>query len=205
MITEAELFIKAETMLLEVLGRIRPEHRAIVIPPVFDMPGADHPRKLPELVAHYARDDAWVPDMLAGLTMAEAGADKYDGDLLGSAPQSALTTIVAAACAAAKTVEDPTEPVHCGFGDVPTDTYLWQLNIARCFIAHDIAMALGSRACPLPEDLAKGMYDGLKADRQWWQDMGIFREPLPLPDGHVSWRDQFLLMAGRDPHPFLND
>jgi hypothetical protein len=33
----------------------------------------------------------------------------------------------------------------------------------------------------------------------------VFRTPLPLPDGHVSWRDQFLLMAGRDPHPFLND
>ena len=47
MITEAELFIKAETMLLEVLGRIRPEHRSLVIPAVFDMPGADRPRPLP--------------------------------------------------------------------------------------------------------------------------------------------------------------
>ena len=205
MITEAALFLKAETMLLEVLGRIRPEHRSLVIPPVFDMPGADHPRPLPELVAHYARDDAWVPDMLAGRTMAEAGADKYDGDLLGSDPRTALATIVEAACAAARTADDPQKPVHGGFGDVPTDNYLWQLNIARCFIAHDIAMALGSRACPLPEDLAKGMYEGLEADRQWWQDLGVFREPLPLPDGHVSWRDQFLLMAGRDPHPFLND
>jgi hypothetical protein len=37
-----------------------------------------------------------------------------------------------------------------------------------------------------------------------WRSYGVFRAPLPLPAGHVSWRDQFLLMAGRDPHPFLN-
>lgn len=205
MIAEAELFVKAETMLLEVLGRVRPEHRGLVIPPVFDMPGTDRPRLLRELVAHYARDDAWVPDMLAGSTMAEVGPDKFDGDLLGSDTRAALTQIVEAACAAAGTVTDPGATVHCGFGDVTTSNYLWQLNIARCFIAHDIAMALGSRACPLPEDLAKGMYDGLKADAPRWRELGVFRAPLPLPAGHVSWRDQFLLMAGRDPHPFLND
>lgn len=205
MITEAELFVKAETMLLEVLGRIRPGHHAIVVPPLFDVPGADRPRPLPELVAHYARDDAWVPDLLAGATMAEVGEDEFDGDLLGADPQASLTKIVDAARAAAATVDDPDKTVHSSFGDVSTSTYLWQLNIARCFIAHDVAMALGSRACPLPEDLAKGMYDGLEPDRQWWQDRGVFREPLPLPDGHVSWRDQFLLMAGRDPHPFLDD
>jgi len=35
MIREAELFVMAEQMLLEVLGRIRPEHRNIIIPPKF--------------------------------------------------------------------------------------------------------------------------------------------------------------------------
>lgn len=205
MITEAGLFVKAETMVLEVLGRIRPEHRAIVMPPVFDGPGADRPRPLRELVAQYARDDAWVPDMLAGATMAEVGADKFDGDLLGGDPQAGLTRIVEAARAAAKTATDPAATVHCGSGDVTTSDYLWQLAIARCFLAHDVAMALGSRACPLPEDLAKGMYDGSAPDARKWRELGVFSEPMPLPDGHVSWRDQFLLMAGRDPHPFLHD
>ena len=81
MIREAELFVMAEEMLLEVLGRVRSEHRNIIVPPMFDMPGADQPRPVRDLVAHYARDDAWVPDMLAGRTMAEVGPDKYDGDL----------------------------------------------------------------------------------------------------------------------------
>ena len=156
-------------------------------------------------MAHYARDDAWVPDMLAGRTMAEVGPDKYDGDLLGTDAQAALTRIVEAACAAARTVADPEATVHCSFGDISTREYFLQLDIARSFLAHDIAMALGSRACPLPEELARPMYELTAPEAERWRSYGVFREPLPLPDGHVSWRDRFLLMAGRDPHPFLND
>lgn len=74
----------------------------------------------------------------------------------------------------------------------------------RCFLAHEVAMALGSRACPLPEDLAQGMFEGMEPDAQRWRAEGIFRDRLPLPPGHVSSRDQFLLLAGRDPHPFLD-
>jgi hypothetical protein len=205
MIREAELFVMAEEMLLEVLGRIRPAHRNIIVPPMFDMPGADRPRPIRELVAHYARDDAWVPDMLAGRTMAEVGPDKFDGDLLGTDAQAALTRIVEAACAAARTVAEPEATVHCSFGDIPTREYFLQLDIARSFLAHDIAMALGSRACPLPEELARPMYELTAPEAERWRSYGVFREPLPLPDGHVSWRDRFLVMAGRDPHPFLND
>jgi hypothetical protein len=197
MIREAELFVMAEEMLLEVLGRVRAEHRNIIVPPVFDMPGADQPRPIRDLVAHYARDDAWVPDMLAGRTMAEVGPDKYDGDL----PE--LAQVVAAACAAARTVDDPAATVHCSFGDVDAREYLLQLIIARSFLAHDIAMALGSRACPLPEELARPMYQITAPEAERWRSYGVFRTPLPFPEGHVSWRDQFLLMAGRDPHPFL--
>jgi hypothetical protein len=203
MIREAELFVMAEETLLEVLGRIRSEHRNIIIPPMFDMPGADQPRPLRDLAAHYARDDAWVPDMLAGRTMAEVGPDKYDGDLLNPDTQAALARITEAACAAARTVTDPEATVHCSFGDISAREYLLQLDIARCFLAHDIAMALGSRACPLPEELARPMYELTAPEAERRRSYGVFRTPLPFPEGHVSWRDQFLLMAGRDPHPFL--
>ncbi|WP_214403404.1 hypothetical protein [Pseudonocardia lacus] len=72
----------------------------------------------------------------------------------------------------------------------------------RAFLAHDVAMALGSRACPLPEALARALYERMEPDADRWRAGGVFRERLPLPDGHVSWRDRFLLLAGRDPHPF---
>lgn len=79
----------------------------------------------------------------------------------------------------------------------------WEAIALRCFLAHDVAMALGSRACPLPESLARGCYEGMEPDAEHWRAAGVFRPRWPLPDGHVSWRDQFLLLAGRDPHPFL--
>jgi hypothetical protein len=72
----------------------------------------------------------------------------------------------------------------------------------RAFLAHDVAMALGSRACPLPEALARTLLERMEPAAERWRETGVFRERLPLPAGHVSWRDQFLLLAGRDPHPF---
>lgn len=72
----------------------------------------------------------------------------------------------------------------------------------RAFLAHDVAMALGSRACPLPEALARALLERMEPDADRWREAGVFRERLPLPAGHVSWRDRFLLLAGRDPHPF---
>lgn len=205
MIREAELFVMAEQVLVEVIGRIRGEQWDIVIPPLFDMPGADRPRAMRELVGHYAYDDAWVPDLLAGRTMDDVGPDRFDGDLLGGDllggnPHAHVVRISDAACAAARLVTDGDAVVHCTFGDVPARDYLWQLNIARSFIAHDIAMHLGSRACPLTEELARGMWEGTAPAADMWRSYGIFRDPLPMP-ADVSWRDRFLLSAGRDPHP----
>lgn len=101
---------------------------------------------------------------------------------------------------------DRAAPLHTlasRYADEPAEA-TYEAIALRCFLAHDVAMALGSRACPLPEDLARGMFEGMEPDAQRWRDEGVFRERLPLPPGHVSWRDQFLLLAGRDPHPFLD-
>jgi len=136
---ETGLLGEAETMLDEVLRRIRSEDRHVIAGPVLDRPGWDAPAPLHELASRYAKE--------------------------------------------------PSEAT-------------WEAIALRCFLAHDVAMALGSRACPLPERLAQGCYAGMEPDAQHWRDEGIFRERLPLPDGHVSWRDQFLLLAGRDPHPW---
>jgi hypothetical protein len=48
------------------------------------------------------------------------------------------------------------------------------------------------------------MFVGTAPVAEQWRSIGVFREPIPYPPGHVSWRDQFLLTAGRDPHPFLD-
>lgn len=198
MIRDAELFVMAEQVLVEVVRRIRAEHWKIVIPPMYDMPGADQPMTLRRMVGNYAHDDAWVPGLLSGSTMDEMGRDRFDGDLL--ADGDALTRITDAACAAARTVTDGEATVHCSFGDTTTTDYLRQLSIARCFMAHHIAMHLGSRACPLTEELARGMWEATQPDAERWRSIGVFREPLVPVPVDVSWRDRFLMCAGHDPH-----
>jgi hypothetical protein len=172
---EVELFVSAERMLAEVMGRIRPDDRRITTGPVLDRPGWDGRAPLGEWVARWVDDDRKVVALLGGTP--PDGPDDPGA-------------VVEAACAAARTAVGDTD-------------VLWEATALRCFLAHDVAMALGSRACPLPEDLARGMFEHTEPEADRWRASGMFRDRLPLPAGHVSWRDQFLLLAGRDPHPFL--
>lgn len=107
MLREAELFVMAEQMLVEVLGRIRDGDRDIVLPPLFDAPGADQAAPLWRVVEQYAYDDTWVPDLLAGRTMDEVGRHRFDGDLLGDDPNARIARIADAASAAARGITAP--------------------------------------------------------------------------------------------------
>ena len=201
MIHEAELFVMSETVLVEVVGRVRDGHWEIVLPSLFDIPGDDEPATVRHAVDRYALEEAWVPDLLAGRTMDEVGLDKFDGHLLGDDAHGHVKRLSAAACAAAGDVTDGDATVHAPYGDVTTRDYLWRLTFARTFTAHDIAFGLGTTACPLTEEFARAAFAATEPKAWRWRSLGIFREPLPHPPGHVSWRDQFLLLAGRDPHP----
>lgn len=170
-----ELFVSAEQMLVEVLGRIRPGQGKIVLPP---MRVDDPPRSIRESVARHARDEIRL-----------AGLDE-DG-WLGADPHATIRRLAAAACAAAQAGTIADEDLLLG-------------TITRCFLAHDVAFHLGSTACPLPEDLARGLWEITEPDAQKWRDAGVFAEPLlPYPPD-VSWRDRFLRSAGRDPHPHFD-
>jgi hypothetical protein len=161
------------------------------------MPGADRPVPLRQAVNHYAYENAWVPDLLGGRTMDEVGRDRYDGDLLGADPTGNIRRISAAAAEAAVAVTDRDAIVHCSYGDALTWDYFWQLNVARSLSAHDIAQHLGLDY-RLPEDLARGMYEGTAPAADMWRSFGVFRPEVPVP-ADASWRDRFLGLTGRTP------
>ncbi|MBK1786298.1 hypothetical protein [Prauserella cavernicola] len=194
MIAEAEVFLLADEAAMSVLTRIPRERLDSPLPPVFDM-GADGPTPLRAVVAHLAYDEAWIPDLLAGRTMAEVGEDAYDGDLLGADPEGALTHLADAARAAARTVTDRVAAVHCSYGDCETWNYFWQLNVARSLTAHDVAEHLGGRS-PLSEELSRRLYEGSVGLAPTWREIGVFREPVPVADG-ASWRTRYLALTGR--------
>ena len=49
---------------------------------------------LRDIINYHAYDEAWIPDMLAGKTMEEAGKEKYNGDLLGKNPKENFAVLV---------------------------------------------------------------------------------------------------------------
>ena len=189
MLHEAELFVMAEHMLVEVLGRIRPEEREVLLPAMF--PGADRPATMESAVEEYLRADAHVPRMLSG---GQALAPHHPGD-------DAVARTAQAACEAARQVVDGDAPVSTEHGEVAARQALLRWTVERSLLAHYVAAYLGSTACPLPEELARPLHELTGPDAAAWRRLGHFREPiLPLPP-HVSERDRFLLEAGHEPHP----
>ncbi len=195
--SEPEVFVLAERALERVIHEITPEQWGMVMPSNFLTRGADQPPTLREVVNYHAYDDAWVPDMLAGSTMDEAGRDRFDGDLLGDDPAAAFSAIVRSACAAAEQLDDLDRVVHCSFGDFPARAYFWQISSFRALRAHDIAQAIGVDTS-LPDDLVQGVWDEISPHAEEWRAIGVFPAAVPVPDD-ASLQDRLLALTGRTP------
>ena len=196
MIHEAEVFLMADRAAVEVFSTIADQQWSTVLPPIFDMPGADVPTPLRQAINHYAYDNAWVPAMLAGRTMDEVGRHRFDGDLLGADPADAVARISAEAAGSARGVTDPDDNsallVRRRRG---VENYFWQLNIARTLSAHDVAVHIGS-SFRLGEELARAMYEGTEPTSDMWRSFGIYRDRLPVPES-ATWRERYLALTGR--------
>jgi hypothetical protein len=167
------------------------------MPPNFAMRQTDHVPTLREVVNYHAYDDSWVPDMLAGRTMAEAGVDNFKGDLLGDEPKRSFAVIVDKACAAAEALNDLDLIVHCSFGDYRAQEYLWQINSFRGLRAHDLAAVIGVDPT-LPEELVEGLWAEISPHAEEWRAIGVFPPAVKVPVD-APLQDRLLGLTGRDP------
>ena len=171
---EAGLFVQAEQMLVEVLGRVRPADRDVMLPPL--PPEAPQTMTMAQAVERQVRDDTALATGLGGAP---------------PEPGSGVPGAARAACAAVRAASGTDPAVR---------DELLRAVVARSLLAHYVAAYLGSTACPLPEELARPLWELTAPDAERWRALGHFRDPLPLPP-HVSWRDRFLLTAGHPAHP----
>src|SRR3982074_683906 len=102
---EQDVFILADRTLQHVIDQIRDDRRGMEMPPNF-LRRDQQKVTLREIINYHSYDDAWVPDMLAGKTMDEAGKAKFDGNLLGDDPKATFAAIVETACAPARALDD---------------------------------------------------------------------------------------------------
>jgi uncharacterized protein (TIGR03086 family) len=195
--TEPEVFVLADRTLGGVIARIADDQWEMPMPDNFAMRQTNRTPTLREVVNYHAYDDAWVPDMLAGKTMDEAGRDRFDGDLLGSDPKSAFAAIVERACTAAQDLDDLGRVVHCSFGDFPAREYFWQINGFRGLRAHDIARVIGADP-DLPDELVRGLWEEIAPHAEEWRVIGVFGPAVAVPD-EAPLQDRLLGLTGRDP------
>jgi uncharacterized protein (TIGR03086 family) len=124
------------------------------------------------LVNHVAGEYLWVPELMAGKTVAEVG-DRLDGDLLGDDPLAVLASAAHSAQAAADHPDSLTRTVHLSFGDVPGAEYLKQMAIDSVIHAWDLARAIGADETLDPE-LVDFAFDELRRVAENWRAGGAF-------------------------------
>jgi uncharacterized protein (TIGR03086 family) len=194
---ERHVFVLADRALNDVVARITDDQWPMPMPPGFAMRQRDQVPTLREIIGYHAYDDAWVPDMLAGRTMAEVGQDAFKGDLLADDPKRNFAAIVEMACTAAEQLEDLERTVHCSFGDFSAREYFWQISQFRGLRAHDLARVIGIDP-PLPEALVQGLWDEVSPHAEEWRKIGVFAARVPVPDD-APLLDRLLGMTGRAP------
>jgi uncharacterized protein (TIGR03086 family) len=194
---EQEVFVIADRTLDEVVSGIRDEQWDMPMPPDFARRDTAQVPTLRTIVGYHAYDDAWVPDMVAGRTMAEVGAEAYKGDLLGPDPRTAFAELVDRACAAVEALDDLSRTVHCSFGDFTAQQYLWQVTLFRGMRAHDIGKVVGVDV-PLPPALVQGIWHQVRPHAEEWRSYGVFPAEVPVPDD-APLLDRLLGLTGRRP------
>jgi len=193
---EPDVFLLAEHALQHVIDQIQDDQWDMEMPPSFARRNQSTVT-LREIVSYHAYDDAWVPEMLAGKTMDEAGKSKFDGNLMGDDPKASFAKIVEAACAATRGLDDLGRTAHCSFGDYPARKYFWQINGFRGLRAHDIARVIGVNS-DLPAELVQGLWDEISPHAEEWRSLGVFPPAVEVPED-APLQAKLLGLTGRQP------
>lgn len=129
---------------------------------------------------HLVSECAWVPHLLSGGTVEDAG-DRFEGDLLGEDPIAAWDGSAAAAIAAVDTLSDVDQTVHLSYGEEPAAVYLSQL--AADFVIHrwDLATGLGQSSTldPAMVEVVAAWFDRYQS---LYLEAGVIDPPLAVPD-----------------------
>ncbi len=178
---DQDVFVLADTALSSVVSQIGAEQWDMTMPADFPTSSTE-PLTLRAVVDQHAYEDAWVPDMLAGRTMDDVGADAYKGDLLGEDRIAAFAAIVATAVASVQAFDDADleNVVHCSFGDFSAHDFLLQCNAFRGLRAREIALVIGVDPT-LPDELVQGLWEELEPVADDWRQWGVFPARIEVP------------------------
>jgi len=188
---EQTVFILADQALNNVIQQIKDDQWGIDVPAAM-MGGRT--MTLRELINYHAYDELWVPDVLAGKTIAEVGRS-YGPDLLGENPRASYAVINEAGQAAMKQFTDLDKVVHLSYGDFPARDYLVHTTLYRGLQSYDIASIIDVDTT-MPDDLVQGLWDEISPQANALRQMGVFGPEVEVPTD-ASLQDRLLGLTGR--------
>ncbi|MBV9101383.1 MAG: TIGR03086 family protein [Candidatus Dormibacteraeota bacterium] len=145
------------------------------------------------LTNHVAVEYLWVPEMLAGHTIADVG-DRFDGDVLGDKPLEALTEAQRKAVSATQEPGATSRTVHLSFGDMSGAEYIRQMAIDSTIHSWDLARGIGGDDRLDPE-LVDYAYADLQKTAEDWRSAGAFGPEQDAADAGVQAK--LLALTGR--------
>jgi uncharacterized protein (TIGR03086 family) len=150
---------------------------------------------LRQLLNHMVYELAWLPDMLAGKTVAEVG-DKYEGDLLGNDVPAAWDKAVANARTAVEQA-DLEAIVHLSYGEKPAGDYV--VEVASDLLIHTWDAGQSMHCSErFADKLAQAAYDYLEPRIEDWRKAGVIGPAVTIPDD-APLLHRLLALAGRHP------
>jgi uncharacterized protein (TIGR03086 family) len=147
------------------------------------------------LIQHMTYELLWLPDMLAGKTVAEVGA-AYEGDILGEDFQASWQAASAKAREAVEAADLEQGMVHTSFGDIPAREYMLQIAgdmYIHCWDAEQ-AIQCNLRFDP---DATQVMYEYYKPEADKWRGAILGAEVAVSADARLA--DRLLGLLGRTP------
>ena len=160
----------------------------------FDLPTPCSEWTLEQLLNHMVYELLWVPDMLAGKTVADVGS-RYDGDVLHGDVQTALTTASSAAIQAVNGITDLQQPVHVSYGDVTAQHYIDEMISEVVLHSWDVDQAIQCNLI-IPDDTAQYIYEWLQPRQKEMAGSGLFAAQVEVPEGS-SIQTKLLGLVGR--------
>lgn len=148
------------------------------------------------LLNHMVYELSWVPDMLAGKTVAEVGA-VYDGDLVGDDPAAAWEKAKVAAVAAVEAA-DLNAMVHLSYGDVSAEHYIREVASDMSIHGWDVGQ---SEQCNIiiDGDVAQAIYDFMLPRSKELRASNLFGTEVPTAPNDTI-QTKLLGLMGRKAH-----
>jgi uncharacterized protein (TIGR03086 family) len=146
------------------------------------------------LLNHMVAENLWVPELLAGATVADVG-DRFDGDVLDDEPRAAWDESIEAALAAFEEDSALDRTVHLSFGDSPATLYASQRTTDLLIHAWDLARAIGADDTLDPALVAWCWKEG-EAQEEQIRASSVFGDAVPVADD-ADLQTRLLALYGR--------